>query len=170
MNLSLPHSKTDIINEKYDFSNHSQLPGAPKLPNAPDSPGGPSLHGPNPVPSYQPIEMQNEPILQSANHRSLLENVSRYWNEMTANPITIENIQQQFGEIGSKIGNFFQAVKSSGFNCFNSNPSPSSTSPPPHRQGQPSSDSNNGSFFTDKLKSIFNRVSVLLKKYVVVLN
>ena len=156
MNLSLPHSKTDISNEKYDSSNHCQLPGAPKLPNAPDSPGGPSLHGPNPVPSYQPIEMQNEPKLQSANH--------------TANPITIDSIQQQFGEIGSKIGNVFQAVKSSGFNCFNSNPSPSSTSPPPHRQGQPSSDSNNGSFFTDTLESIFNRVSVLLNKYVVVLN
>ena len=105
LNLSLPHSRTDIINEKYDSSNHSQLPGAPKLPNAPDSPGGPSLHGPNPVPSYQPIEMQNEPKLQSANH--------------TANPITIDSIQQQFGEIGSKIGNVFQAVKSSGFNCFN---------------------------------------------------
>ena len=114
----MPHSKTNIINEKYDSSNHSQLPGAPKLPNTHDSPGGQSLHGPNPVPSYQPIEMQNEPKLQSANH--------------TADPITIDSIQQQIGEIGSKIGNVFQAVKSSGFNCFNSNPSPSSTSPPPH--------------------------------------
>ena len=126
------------------------MPNEPKLP---DPLGGRSLHGVNPMSSNQPIEMPNEPKLQSANQNSFLENASRYWNA-----------------IGSKIGNVFQEVKSSGFNCFNSNPSPSSTSPPSHHQAQPSCDSNNGSFFTDTLESILNRVSVLLNKYVDVLN
>ena len=158
LNLSLPHSKTDIISEKYDSSNDSHLPKAPKLPG---SPGGPSLRGANPIPpkrshsltggyqpSYQPIEMLNEPESQSPdqNSKPLLENASRFWDELTINPIKVDNIQQEIEEIGSKIGNFFQTVKYSGFHFFKSNPSsptkssftpPGCPPPPPPPSGGP---------------------------------
>ena len=125
----------------------------PKAPKIPGSPGGPSLRGANPIPpkrshsltggyqpSYQPFETLDEPESSQSNSNSkpFLEDASRFWDELTINPIKVDNIQQEIEEIGSKIGNFFQTVKYSGFHFFKSNsPSPTKSSftppgcPPP---------------------------------------
>lgn len=158
LNLSLPNEKAEIIDEKFDTPNDSRLPKAPKLPGAP---GGPSLRGANPIPpkrsqsltggyqpSYQPIETLNEPetIESEPSSKPFLEEASNFWDELTINPIKVDNIQQEIEEIGSKIGNFFQTVKYSGFHFFKSNPSsptkssftpPGCPPPPPPPAGGP---------------------------------
>ena len=158
LNLSLTNEKTEIIDEKFDTANDSRLPKAPKLPGAP---GGPSLRGANPIPpkrsqsltggyqpSYQPIETLNEPEPSEpeSSSKPFLEEASNFWDELTINPIKVDNIQQEIEEIGSKIGNFFQTVKYSGFHFFKSNPpSPTKSNftppgcppPPPPPAGGP---------------------------------